>query len=152
MRLHRVDSTFSKYKQIYIWLYININLDFSYLIYSAIFWKGASLVAQTIKNLPAMQGSQVRSLGWKDPLEEEMATHSSILAWRTPRTEEPGRLQSIGLQRVGHHRVTHTFTFSLFMLQRSNIYVKNWEVSEILPYLQVNRLFSWLYRRQFIIQ
>ena len=47
-------------------------------------------------------GDLVQSLGWEDPLEKEMATHSSILAWRIPRTEEPGRLQSIGLQRVGH--------------------------------------------------
>ena len=55
----------------------------------------AALVAQT-KNVPAMQETQVRSLGHKDPLEKEMATHSSILAWRIPWTEEPGRLQSIG--------------------------------------------------------
>ena len=51
-----------------------------------------SLVAQRIKHLPAMQETWVRSLGWEDPLEKEMATHSSILAWRIPRTEEPGRL------------------------------------------------------------
>ena len=62
----------------------------------------ASLVAQLIKNQPAMQETWVRSLGWEDPLEKEMATHSSILAWRIPWTEEPGGLQSIGLQRVGH--------------------------------------------------
>ena len=55
-----------------------------------------------VKNLPAMQETQVRSLGWEDPLEKEMATHSSILAWRIPWTEEPGGLQSIGSQRVGH--------------------------------------------------
>ena len=55
-----------------------------------------------IKNLPAMQETQVRSLGGEDPLEEGMATHSSILAWRIPRTEEAGRLQSIGLHRVRH--------------------------------------------------
>ena len=58
-----------------------------------------------IKNLLAMQETQetwVRSLGWEDPLEEGMATHSSILAWRIPWTEEPGGLQSMGLQRVGH--------------------------------------------------
>ena len=55
-----------------------------------------------IKRLPAMQETRVRSLGWEDPLEKEMATHSSILAWRIPWTEEPGRLQSTGLQRVGH--------------------------------------------------
>ena len=54
------------------------------------------------KNLPALQESWVQSLGWEDPLEEEMATHSSILAWRIPWTEEPGRLSSIGLHRVRH--------------------------------------------------
>ena len=63
---------------------------------------GASLVAQRIKHLPAIQETRVRSLGWEDPLEKEMATHSSILAWRIPRTEEPGGLQSTGSQRVGH--------------------------------------------------
>ena len=61
-----------------------------------------SLVAQVIKRLPALQETQVRSLGQEDPLEKGMATHSSILAWRTPWTEESGRLQSLGLQRVGH--------------------------------------------------
>ena len=61
-----------------------------------------SLVAQMVKNLPAMQETQVWTLGWKDPLEEGMETHSSILAWRIPKTEEPGGLQSKGLQRVGH--------------------------------------------------
>ena len=61
-----------------------------------------SLVAQRIKCLPAMQETRVLSLGWEDPLEKEMATHSSILAWRIPWTEEPGGLQSMGLQRVGH--------------------------------------------------
>ena len=55
-----------------------------------------------IKNLPAMQELQVQSLGQEDPLEEGMATHSSILTWRILWTEEPGRLQSMGLQRVGH--------------------------------------------------
>ena len=60
----------------------------------------ASLVAQMVKNLPTMWETQVQSLGWEEPLEEEMATHSSILAWRSPWTEEPGRLQSEGLQRV----------------------------------------------------
>ena len=56
----------------------------------------ASLVAQLVKNLPAVQKTQVRSLGQDDPLEKEMATHSSILAWRIPYTEEPGRLQFMG--------------------------------------------------------
>ena len=63
----------------------------------------ASLVAQTVKNLPEMQETRVRSLGWGDPLEKEMATHSSILAWRISWTEELGGLQSVGLQRVEHY-------------------------------------------------
>ena len=62
----------------------------------------ASLVAQRLKRLPAMRETWVRSLGWEDPLEKEMATHSSILAWRIPWTEEPGGLQSTGSQRVRH--------------------------------------------------
>ena len=56
-----------------------------------------------VKNLPAMQETQVQSLGWEDSLEKGMATHSSILAWRIPWTEEPGGLQSMGSQRVGHN-------------------------------------------------
>ena len=59
-------------------------------------------MAQKIKNLPAMQETQVRSLGWEDPLEKGMATYSRILAWRIPWTEEPGGLQSMGSQRVRH--------------------------------------------------
>ena len=58
-------------------------------------------MAQTVKNLPAMQETQVRSLGGKDPLQKEMANQSSILAWRIPWTEEPNGLQSMGSQRVG---------------------------------------------------
>ena len=61
-----------------------------------------SLMAQWVKNLPAMQETWVRSLGLEDPLEEEMATHSSILAWQIPRTKEPGGLQSMGSQRLRH--------------------------------------------------
>ena len=62
----------------------------------------ASPVAQRLKRLPAMRETWVGFLGWEDPLEKETATHSSILAWRTPWTEEPGGLQSTGSQRVGH--------------------------------------------------
>ena len=58
-------------------------------------------MAQMVKNLPAIQKTQVQSLDWEDPLENEMATHSSILAWRIPWTEEPGGLQTMGLDRVG---------------------------------------------------
>ena len=62
----------------------------------------ASLVAQQLEHLPAMQETQVRSLGWEDPLEKEMETHSSIVAWRIPWTDEPGGPQSTGSQRVGY--------------------------------------------------
>ena len=62
----------------------------------------ASLVTQTVKNLPAMQETWVPSLSLEDPLEKEMTTHSSILAWRIPWTEEPGRLQPMVSQRVSH--------------------------------------------------
>ena len=61
-----------------------------------------SLVAQTVERLSTMQETGVRSLGWEDPLEKEMAIHSSTIAWKIPWTEEPGRLQSMGSQRVGH--------------------------------------------------
>ena len=64
--------------------------------------KGLPLVAQMANNPPAMQETWVRSLSWEDPLEKGMATHSSILAWRIPWTEESDGLQSMGLQRVGH--------------------------------------------------
>ena len=60
----------------------------------------ASLLAQTVKRLPAMQGAWVQFLGWEDPPEEEMAPHSNTLAWKSPWTEKPGRLQSMGSQRV----------------------------------------------------
>ena len=59
-----------------------------------------SLLAQMVKHLPAMQETRVQSLGWDDPLEKEMATHSSTLVWKIPWTEEPARLQSMGMQRV----------------------------------------------------
>ena len=67
--------------------------------FNLIIW--ASLVAQTVKRLPAMLETWVRFLGREDPLEKEMAIHSSTLAWKIPWTEEPDRLQSMGLQRVG---------------------------------------------------
>ena len=67
-----------------------------------------------VKSLPAIQESLVQSLGWEDPLEKETATHSSILAYRIPWTKEPGRLQSVGLQRVGHNLLTFTFTSNVY--------------------------------------
>ena len=81
-------------------------------------WR-TSLVAQRLKHLPPMRESQVRSLGWEDPLEKEMVTHSSILAWRMPWMEKPGRVQSMGSQRVGRDlsdfTSLHNFTSILFI-------------------------------------
>ena len=93
---------------------------------------GASLVSQTVKNLPVMRDTWVRSLGWEDPLEKGMATHSSILTWRTPQTEEAGGLQSMGSQRVGHDRATtppHTHTTECYSA------IKKYEKYEILPFV-----------------
>ena len=73
----------------------------------------ASLVAQLVKNLPAMQETWVQSLGWEDLLEEDMATHSSIPAWRIPWTEEPGRLQS-----MGHKELDMTERLSTYKKQK----------------------------------
>ena len=77
----------------------------------------ASLVAQTIKNSPAMWETWVWSLTWEDPLEKEMATHSSILVWRIPWTEEPGGLQSMGSRRVGHNWATSLSLFNSEVLR-----------------------------------
>ena len=73
----------------------------------------SSLVTQSVKNLPAMRETWVRLLGWEDPLEKGTATHSNILAWRIPWTEELGRLQSLGSQRVRHNWATLTSFTSL---------------------------------------
>ena len=69
-------------------------------------------MAQSVKNLPAMQETQVQSLGWEDPLEKEMATHSSIFAWGIPWTEKPGGLQSLGLQELDMTLSNQTTTIS----------------------------------------
>ena len=81
-----------------------------------LYWGRASLVAQTVKNLPAVQEIWVWSLGWNDPLKRGMATPSNILSWRIPWTEEPGGLQSMGLQRIGHSWVTNLRYSQLIML------------------------------------
>ena len=80
-------------------------------------WR-ASLVAQTVKNLPAMWKTWVQSLGWEGCLEKGMVVHLSILAWRIPRKEEPGGLQSMGSETVGHDRVinTHTHLYGTILL------------------------------------
>ena len=77
-------------------------MDPSQHIYLMHFHNRASLVAQMVKNLLTRQEAWVQSLVWEDPLEKEMATHSSILDWRIPWTEEPGKSQSMGSQGVGH--------------------------------------------------
>ena len=76
-------------------------VSFSLQILYQLSYQG-SLVAQTVKRLSTMRETRVRFLGREDPLEKEMAIHYSIIAWKIPWTEEPGRLQSMGLQRVGH--------------------------------------------------
>ena len=78
----------------------------------------SSLVAQMVKRLPAMRETQVQFLGWEDPLEKEMAIHSSTLAWKIPWTEEPDRLQSMGSQRV-----RHDWTTSLHFKNRKEVFM-----------------------------
>ena len=81
----------------------------------------ASLIAQPVKGLPVMQETQVRFLGWEDPLEQEMAIHSSILAWRILCTEEPGRLQSVGSQGSGMtESCAHTYTHTQSGIQEND--------------------------------
>ena len=78
-------------------------------------------MAQMVKNVPAMQDTWVRSLGQEDPPEKGKATHSSILAWRIPRMEEPGGLQSRGSQRGRQDRAANTFTFYTLASQKGNL-------------------------------
>ena len=104
--LYNLNSCFSRVNC--IWMFIRCQAlcflcIFLFSIYSSL---RDSLVAQRLKRLPAMWETWVRSLGWEDPLEKEMASHSSILAWRIPWMEEPGGLQSTGSKRVGHDWAT----------------------------------------------
>ena len=120
----------------------------------------APLVAQTVKNLPAMQEMRVPSLSWEDPLEKVMATHSSILAWRIPMAEEPGSLQSMGSQRIRHdwatyHSTAHFFYRvklpSLLHCQYIFLYFKtnhSWAICTLNPSLKIFtnftlEFFSW---------
>ena len=90
-------------------------------------------MAQTVKRLPAVWETGVQSLGWEDPLEKENATHSSTLAWKIPWTEDPGRLQSMGLQRVGHNGVTSLY---FRQIQRMiTFYFDSLSVSWLMPFL-----------------
>ena len=98
-----------------------LNSGLPKIVHSDSFYYKTSLVAQRVKRLPTMQETWVRSLGREDPLEKKMATHSSTLAWKIPWTEEAGKLQSMGSQRVGHD----------FYYKRSNIFLFNSMPSQI---------------------
>ena len=102
----RTKQRFLKWTTASLKLAAVILIDQAILIEHTLCDKQASLVAQTVKHLPAIWETWVRSLGREDPLEKEMATHSSTLAWKIPWTEEPGMLQSMGSQRVGHDWAT----------------------------------------------
>ena len=103
-----------------------MNVDFFLLFFDSVSESfGASLVAQTVKSLPTMQETWVQSLGQEDPLEKEMATHSSIPAWEIPWTKEPGGLQSMGSQRVRHDWVTllHFTSLQKVLLRKSSCWI-----------------------------
>ena len=100
-------------------------LSFNFILSS---W--ASLVAQMVKNLPSMQEIQVQSLGWENHLEKEMSTHSNILAWRIPWTEEPGGLQAMGSQWVGHN-TTERLILSFILSQWTNIHTNPSDVTNL---------------------
>ena len=104
---NEVDETGAYYTE---WCKAEIETPIQYVNAYIVFPGGSE-----VKCLPPMWETRVRSLGWEDPLEKEMVTHSSILAWRIPWTEKPGRLQSMGSQRVGHDWVT-SLTHSLTLL------------------------------------
>ena len=98
-----MDKTNEQLKNSLLNKYINSKIKFNrHFISIYCMLDVTSLVAKTVKHLPAMRETRVRFLGWEDPLEKEVAIHSSSLAWKIPWTEEPDRLQSMGSQRVGH--------------------------------------------------
>ena len=104
---------------------------------------GASWLAQMVNNLPAMQENWVRSPGCKDPLEKGMATHSSIIAWRIPWTEEPSRLQSMGSQRVRHHWATNIYFFSYMYIH--NTYTSQNMMKDTYRNIGGYRWYWWVY-------
>ena len=110
-----------------------------FMISFPILW--ASLVAQMVKNLSAMQETWVLSLCWENPLEKAMVTHSSIFSWRIPWTEEPGELQSMGSQIVGHNWVTNTFTFPILSL----VHDKGMYISVLSFNMSISQIYqNWL--------
>ena len=125
-----------------IWILGCISL-FKYILRNGIVGSyGSSPVAQTVKNVPAMWETWVQYLGREDPLEKEMATHSSILAWRIPWTEEPGRLQSMGSQRAGHDGATSVVvlvfwgTSKMFSTVATPIYIPTSSIQSF-PFLHI---------------
>ena len=122
-----------------------MNITHAYLSFLSVFltlW--GFPVAQMVKNLPAVWETQVQSLYQEDPLEKEMATHSSILVWKIPWTEEPSQLQSIGLQRVGHNWVTSLLHFdSCSKSSRFSFLCFIWYVWEVM-FSAYSSLFSWV--------
>ena len=126
------------------WHCLSWELDFSWLFIchqhgrtSSI--STSSLVAQRVKDLPAMRETWVWSLGWEDPLEKKMATHSSTLAWKIPWTEELGRLQSIGSQKVGHDWATSLASLLVSVMKfQFEMWMGDWsnqELGEVSIYL-----------------
>ena len=118
------------YSETYIYIYVYIYIENTYFTIYMVF-----LVAQTVKNLPAMQEIWVRSLGQEDTLEKTITTHSSFLAWRIPWTEELGGLQSTGSQSVGHDWMTNTFSFTSHICLYFLHPVIYWWMLKTLPYL-----------------
>ena len=98
-----------------------------------------------VKNLPAVQETWVRSLGWEDPLEKEMATHSSILAWRIPWTEKPCGLQSMGSQRIGHDWASNTILLQRFFSPKTVC------PQPLCIFSELSHPFPWLYCGIFLI-
>ena len=108
------------------------------IITSETYWTAyvqTSLVAQMVKHLSTMWETWVQSLGWEDPLEKEMAIHSSTTAWKIPWMEEPGRLQSMGSQRVGHNWATSlSLSLSIIFITINNTLILLITLNTIIPY------------------
>ena len=116
-------------------------LDLAKRIWDEVIYTLASLVAKMVKNLPAMQKAQVRSLGQEDPLEKGMTTHSSILAMKNPWTEESGGLQSMRLQRIRHDWGTNTVTIHIYIFI-CIIFMFNWFIYSCPRWLKRESIFS----------
>ena len=120
-------------KQMFLWNSLAfIMIQWMLAIWCLVPLPWASLVAQRLKRLPGMRETQVQSLGWEDPLEKEMATHSSTLAWRIPWMEGPGRLQSMGSQRVGQDWATLLSLSLSSTLSKPSLYIWKFSVYVLL--------------------